>query len=128
MTNTKKISSDRNAWWVIGGTALGLIIGLGIIVPFSCNSYREQNRKQDLMREVKENPLYHSSITVVKRDYIVSDLDGNGEEDTIYTLFCDVLEGPWNMYHEEHVYTKGDSDFERVLNEAKSARVHRGDE
>src|SRR3989338_8488227 len=113
MTNTKKISSDRKAWWAIGGTTLSLAILLGIIVPSELKSCREQNRIQALIREVKENPLYQSSVTVVKRDYIVSDLDGDCEEDAIYTLFHDVHESPWNLYNEEHVYTKGNSDFER---------------
>ena len=119
---TEKIrNSGRKAW--LCGAALGSAIFLGAAIPTSCYVVGEHNEEQRLIQRVKDNPLYQASIVVipaVEQRYIVSDLDGDSEADAVYVTINP--EDRWAMHHRIDIYRKGDSDFEKILDDAKSAQ------
>ena len=120
MTDNK--NSGRKAW--LCGAALGLAIFLGAAVPITYYMIGKNNEEQELIKKVKDNTLYQASITVipaVEQRYLISDLDRDGEADAVYVTIN--AEDPWAMHHRIDLYRKGDSDFERILNEAQSART-----
>lgn len=120
MTNKTIRNSGRKAW--LCGAALGSAIFIGSAIPLTCYEVKRQNERQKLIQSVKDNPLYQVNTTVipaVDQRYVVSDLDGNGEADAVYVTINP--EDPWAMYHRIDIYRKGDSDFEKVLQEATSA-------
>ena len=121
MTDRNKTSGERffPTWkdWTFGivtGLTLTAVIG-------TCASHYE-DRTIESKKVIKENIIFNSSIPLGVKHYYVSDSNRDEEADTVCTSYGGAEE-VFQIGNDYKIYRKGDSDFERILNEAQSART-----